>query len=283
MIYRSLMFTPGTQKEKLVKSVNSVADTIIWDLEDAVHLNDKEKAQAIIGQALDELEEKPAKPIFLRVNQFGTEWFEKDLILARHSNVTGVMLPKAENGQQLKDTWKLMGETGEIIVLIETAVGLKNLEEILDNTHVTGVAFGAIDFAVDLDLTLTEPGLEALYARSRIVMYAKAAGISGIYDTVFPDVHNLESLKKRANSARLLGFTGQLAIHPKQINTLHEVFSPSKADIEWSQKILHHAENEAKGSGVFMLDGKMVDRPVIEKAKQIHTAARRYHLVVDGQ
>lgn len=280
MIYRSLMFTPGTQKEKMIKSINSKADALIWDLEDAVHIDEKTHAQAVINEALGELEEKPKKPIFLRINQYDTVWYNDDAKLARHENVTGVILPKAETAEQVADTWTLMGESGEIIVLIETAVGLKNLEEIFENPNVTGVAFGAIDFAVDLDLTLTETGLEALYARSRIVTYAKAAGITGIYDTVFPDVHNSESLKKRAALTRAIGFNGQLAIHPIQISTIHEVYSPSQSAIDWAAKVLHLAENEEKGAGVFMLDGKMIDRPVIEKAKQIYNSARRYQMIL---
>lgn len=267
MIYRSLMFTPGTNKERLLKSVSSEADALLWDLEDAVHPDEKAAARAVIQEALDELEDKPAKPIFLRVNQYGTEWYAEDVKLARHENVNGIMLPKAESARQVQETWDGMGANGELIVLVETAVGIVRLEDIFSNPNVSGVAFGAIDYAVDADLTLTEAGLEAIYARSRIVTYAKAAGIDGIYDTVFADIHNTESLQKRAVSARALGFNGQMAVHPKQIETIHEVYSPSREDIDWAVKVLHHAEHEAKGAGVFMLDGKMVDRPIIEKSE----------------
>lgn len=282
MIYRSLMFTPGTNKERLLKSVSSEADALLWDLEDAVHPDEKAAARAVIQEALDELEDKPAKPIFLRVNQYGTEWYTEDVKLARHENVNGIMLPKAESARQVQETWDGMGANGELIVLVETAVGIVRLEDIFSNPNVSGVAFGAIDYAVDADLTLTEAGLEAIYARSRIVTYAKAAGIDGIYDTVFADIHNTESLQKRAVSARTLGFNGQMAVHPKQLETIHEVYSPSREDIDWAVKVLHHAEHEAKGAGVFMLDGKMVDRPIIEKAKQIYQAAERYQLIIGG-
>lgn len=282
MIYRSLMFTPGTNKERLLKSVSSEADALLWDLEDAVHPDEKAAARAVIQEALDELEDKPAKPIFLRVNQYGTEWYAEDVKLARHENVNGIMLPKAESARQVQETWDGMGANGELIVLVETAAGIVRLEDIFSNPNVSGVAFGAIDYAVDADLTLTEAGLEAIYARSRIVTYAKAAGIDGIYDTVFADIHNTESLQKRAVSARALGFNGQMAVHPKQIETIHEVYSPSREDIDWAVKVLHHAEHEAKGAGVFMLDGKMVDRPIIEKAKQIYQAAERYQLIIGG-
>jgi len=276
------MFTPGTNKERLLKSVSSEADALLWDLEDAVHPDEKAAARAVIQEALDELEDKPAKPIFLRVNQYGTEWYAEDVKLARHENVNGIMLPKAESARQVQETWDGMGANGELIVLVETAAGIVRLEDIFSNPNVSGVAFGAIDYAVDADLTLTEAGLEAIYARSRIVTYAKAAGIDGIYDTVFADIHNTESLQKRAVSARALGFNGQMAVHPKQIETIHEVYSPSREDIDWAVKVLHHAEHEAKGAGVFMLDGKMVDRPIIEKAKQIYQAAERYQLIIGG-
>ncbi|MBB5180284.1 citrate lyase beta subunit [Planomicrobium koreense] len=279
MIYRSLLFTPGTKKERLLKSINSGADALLWDLEDAVHPDEKASARNTIAEALDELAEKPATPIFLRINQFGTEWYREDAALAQHKYVTGIMLPKTESAEQAAETWQRMGSEGELIVLIETAVGIVRLEDIFSSPYISGVAFGAIDYAVDLDLTLTEPGLEALYARSRIVTHAKAAGIQGVYDTVFPDVHNAKSLQKRAASVRALGFNGQMAIHPKQLETIHGVYSPSQEQIDWAVKVLWHADNEAKGAGVFMLDGKMVDRPVIEKAKQIYAAAERYGLV----
>ena len=282
MIYRSLMFTPGTKRERLLKSVSSEADALLWDLEDAVHPDEKAAARETIREALDELEDKPSKPIFLRVNQYGTEWYKDDVELARHENVTGIMLPKVESAQQVAETWKGMGESGELIVLVETAVGIVRLEDIFSDPNVTGVAFGAIDYAVDVDLTLTEAGMEAIYARSSIVTYAKAAGIPGIYDTVFPDVHNDDSLRKRAASARALGFNGQMAIHPKQLGIMHDIYSPSREDIDWAVKVLHHAEHEAKGAGVFMFEGKMVDRPVIAKAKQIYSAAERYQLIIGG-
>ena len=279
MIYRSLMFTPGTQKDKLLKSISSDADALIWDLEDAVHPNEKDRARITIHEALEELQEKTNKPIFLRVNPYESDWFRDDVVLARHPNITGVILPKTETQSQVRDTWDLMNQKGELIVLIETASGLKNLDDIFKDKNITGVALGAIDFAVDLDLTLTDSGIELVYARSRIVTYAKAANISGIYDTVFPDINNLESLKSRALLTRSLGFNGQLAIHPKQLEIIHEVYSPSLSEIEWSKKVLHYAENEAKGSGVFTLEGKMIDRPVIERAKQIYDAALRYQVI----
>ncbi len=281
-MYRSLLFTPGTKKERLVKSIDSGADALLWDLEDAVHPDEKNQARTIIEEALAELDAKPVKPIFLRVNQFDTQWYSEDVRLARHEFITGIMLPKTESLEQVAETWQGMGSQGELIVLIETALGIIRLEDIFSNPHISGVAFGAIDYAVDMDVVLTEAGHEALYARSRIVTYAKAARISGVYDTVFPDVHNSESLQKRADSARLLGFNGQMAIHPKQLETIHKAYSPSREQIDWAEKVLHHVNFEAKGIGVFMLDGKMVDRPIIEKAKQIYATAEQYGLVING-
>jgi len=276
MQYRSLLFTPGTQKEKLLKSLNSHADALIWDLEDAVHPDEKIAAQATITEVFEELEGKPiAKPIFLRVNAFETPWYEEDVKLARCEGVAGILLPKTESKQQVGKSWELMGNRGAIITLIETACGILHLEEIAKAPAITGIALGAIDLAVDLDLTLTDSGWELAFARSKIVTVAKAFGIRGIYDSVFADIENESSLRKRASVARQFGFNGQMAIHPKQLSVIHEVYSPSEADIVWAKRVLDAVDQEAKGQGVFTLDGKMVDRPVIERAKQIYAAAQR--------
>ncbi|RSK55150.1 HpcH/HpaI aldolase/citrate lyase family protein [Bacillus canaveralius] len=278
MKYRSFLFTPGTQKEKLIKSLSSDADALIWDLEDAVHPVEKAVAQTILKEVLEELEEN-VKPIFLRVNSFDSPWFADDVKLARYKAVRGVLLPKTENAVQVEETWNLTNNEGELITLIETAKGLRDLENILINKHITGVALGAIDLAVDLDLTLTDSGLELIYAKSRIVTLARAAGISGIFDSVFADISNPESLKRRATQARMLGFNGQMAVHPKQIEILHEAYSPTQSEIEWSKRVLKVVEEEAAETGVFTLDGKMIDRPVIERAKQIYTVARQFMLI----
>ncbi|MBP1153747.1 MULTISPECIES: CoA ester lyase [unclassified Paenibacillus] len=278
MLYRTLMFTPGNRPDRLFKSLQSTADALIWDVEDAVHPDEKAAARTVIRDVLDSMDKAPPKPIFIRVNQVGTPWFEDDARLAGHPLVRGMLLPKTESAAQVEQAWKLMDRKGELIVLIETAVGVRDLEGILESPLITGVALGAVDLAVDLNLTLTDSGLELLYFKSRIVTLARAAGIQGIYDSVFPDFNNSDSLRIRAGLTKTTGFTGQMCVHPVQIPVITEVYTPAAQEIDWAKRVIHALENEAKGLGVFTVDGKMVDRPVIERAKQVHQAALRWNL-----
>jgi citrate lyase beta subunit len=278
LLYRSLMFTPGTHAERLLKSLNSEADALIWDIEDAVHPDDKPAAREVIQEVLEKMEGTPAKPIFIRINQIGTPWFEDDARLAGHPHVRGIVLPKTEKAADVEQALKLMGRNGELIALIETAVGIRDLQDILESPYITGVALGAVDLAVDLNLELTDSGAELLYAKSRIVTLARAAGVQGIFDSVFPDFQNSESLRTRACMTKTTGFNGQMCIHPVQIPIIHEVYTPNPLDVDWAKRVINALKNEAKGLGVFTVDGKMVDRPVIERAKQIHEAAKRWKL-----
>ena len=274
MHYRSLLFTPGTAREQLHKSLTTGADALIWDLEDAVHTSEKDRARSVIRDVLDSLDDSYGRPIFLRVNAAGTRWFEADAELAVHRAVRGVVLPKAEEAEHAQAARSLSGEA-EVIAIVETARGLRDLERVLG--HVSGVALGALDLAVELGLTLTESGLELLYARSRIVTLARAAGVNGIYDSAFPDLRDASGLRRRAESAKSLGFTGQLAVHPAQVEVIHDVYTPSPQEVEWATRVLRAAESAERGGlGVFMMEGRMVDRPVMEQARQIYEAARRY-------
>jgi citrate lyase beta subunit len=141
------------------------------------------------------------------------------------------------------------------------------------------VALGALDLALDLGLTLTESGLELLYSRSRIATLARAANVEGIYDSVFPDLENTSALRRQAESVKNMGFTGQLAIHPSQLEIINAVYSPSQQEIEWATRVLQAADSSERNvQGVFMLDGQMIDRPVIEQARRLYEVARRFEL-----
>jgi citrate lyase beta subunit len=276
--YRSLLFTPGTAREKLHKSLETTADALIWDLEDAVHPSEKDKARSTVRDVLDSFDKPHRRPIFLRVNAVGTPWFEADTKLATHRAVRGVVLPKAEDAEHIEAARALANEA-EIIAIIETARGLRNLEHTLESGHVSGVALGALDLAVDLGLTLTESGLELLYSRSRIATLARAASVEGIYDSVFPDLESTSTLRRQAESVKNLGFTGQLAIHPSQLEIIHTVYSPSQQEIEWATRVLQAADSSERNVlGVFILDGQMIDRPVMEQARRVYEVARRFEL-----
>lgn len=262
----------------MYKSFEAGADALIWDLEDAVHQSEKDSARLVIRDVLDSLGGSYGPPVYLRVNAVGSPWFEADTKLAAHRAVRGVVLPKAEEIEHVEAVRALAGEV-ETIIIMETARGLRNLESVLTARHVSGVALGALDLAVDLGLTLTESGMELLYARSRIATLARAAGIKDIYDSVFPDLEDMSGLRARAENVKAMGFTGQLAIHPNQIEVIHDAYGPSEQEIEWATRVLRAAGSvERSGQGVFTLDGRMIDRPVVEQARQIHEMARRFEL-----
>lgn len=278
MRYRSLLFTPGTAGEQLLKSLETDADALIWDLEDAVHPSDKDEARSTVQGVLDSFDKPHGRPVFLRVNAVGTPWFESDTKLAAHRAVNGVVLPKVEEAEHIAAV-RALAEEVETIAIIETARGLRNMEHTLESGHVAGVALGALDLAVDLGLTLTESGLELLYARSHIATLARAANAEGIYDSVFPDLENTSTLRRQAESVKNMGFTGQLAIHPSQLEIIHAVYSPSRQEIESATRVLRAADSsERSRPGVFMLDGRMIDRPVVEQARRVYEVARRFGL-----
>jgi citrate lyase beta subunit len=279
MFYRSLLFTPGNHDYKMLKSLDSNADALIWDLEDAVHPDEKQAARETILRVLNQLSSMPSKPVYIRVNAETTPWFEEDVKLATHEYIRGIMLPKAETAYQVNTAWRILDGKKDIIIIAETAVGIRDLDDVLKSGHVSGVALGAIDLAVDQNLTLTETGLELVYARSRIVNLSVARGIRNIYDSVYPEIHDAEGLRNRAVIAKNSGFCGQLVIHPKQIDTVHEVYSPTPAEIEWAKRVIQAINQESKGMGVFTLDGKMIDKPVIDKAKQIYQMAQNFGMV----
>ena len=278
MHFRSLLFTPGTAREQLHRSLETRADALIWDLEDSVHPGEKDRARSTVRDVLDSFDKPLGRPIFLRVNAVGTPWFEADAKLATHRAVRGLVLPKAEGAEHIEAAMAL-DNGAEIIAIIETARGLRNLEHALEPGHVSGVALGALDLALDLGLTLTESGLELLYSRSRIATLARAANVEGIYDSVFPDLENTSAQRRQAESVKNMGFTGQLAIHPSQLEIINAVYSPSQQEIEWATRVLQAAaSSERNVQGVFMLDGQMIDRPVMEQARRLYEVARRFEL-----
>jgi citrate lyase subunit beta/citryl-CoA lyase len=197
------------------------------------------------------------------------------------------LLPKARRDDivLLKDIMtqiaskKRLKKPVKIIALVELASSLLEVESIVAIDGVEGVLFGAEDFASDMEIKRTEAGEEIFYPRARIACACKAYGIEAI-DTPYTDVLNDEGLIQDALKAQGLGMTGKAAIHPRQIEAIHSVFSPSKDQILWARKVLH-ALKEAKDKelGVFSLDGKMIDKPIISRAKTIIHKAQVYGLV----
>ncbi len=279
---RTALFVPGNRPDRVDKAVRSGADAVIIDLEDAVPVSLKSETRPKVRQKVTEHRDQR---IFVRVNALGTEFFQGDLEGVIAAGLDGVVAPKVESAAQIREFHEclLVAEQkqgippGEIVLipLIESAAGVEHVYEIVSEKAVRGrlftVAFGALDYTLDLGIEMTKDGHELLFPRSRIAIACRAAGIEPPLDTPFMiDLRDIEALKADAGRAKALGFQGKLCIHPNQIEPCHAVFSPSEEEIRQAQRIVTAFEEaEAKGTAAIQLDGKFIDYPAVERSRRI--------------
>ena len=281
-MFRSLMFAPGSRPELLAKAQTSHADALIFDLEDSVAANAKDAARRNVAQAL---EAGLQKPIYLRVNNPRAGDFDRDLDVLRQApslrNVMGILLPKADDAQDvlnacgplsaLETAAKLPAGTLGLVPLIETCMGLRNTFDICRAApSVVGVCLASAeegDFMADLGGRWTPGAAALLYARSKTVVDARAAGLQWIIDGAFMNLQDNEALRAESQLARDLGFVAKTAIHPSQLDVLHQVFAPSEAEVEYARGLLSaFREGEARGVGAVKFRGMMVDRANVRLA-----------------
>ncbi|WP_257351130.1 HpcH/HpaI aldolase/citrate lyase family protein [Pseudalkalibacillus decolorationis] len=277
-VCRSYLFVPAKEMSIIKKAVMSNADSVIIDLEDSVAFDQKDTARGLVKQALQELNER--KQIYVRINNFTTPFWEKDLACSVINGASGVIVPKTENKEQITYICEKVRELIQaknrtipfkVIPLIETAKGVQFAYEIAGaDPLISKLAFGSIDYSLDIGCELTSGRGELLYALSRIVVASRAADISGPIDAVFPELGNSKELELEAIQGKKLGFKGKLTIHPQQIEIVNKVFSPKEKEIEDSREIVKKFEEaERQGSASISVNGKLVDYPVYKKAKEI--------------
>jgi citrate lyase subunit beta/citryl-CoA lyase len=254
-VARALLFVPGDRPERFDKACASGADAVIVDLEDAVAPDAKPRARDAIARWLT-----AERRIWLRLNARSTPWFEDDLALARHPGVAGIVLPKVEAADDLR---QLMGM--RTIALIESARGIANVDAIASSAGVERLAFGSIDFAHDLAIPGEREAL--LFFRSRLVLASRLAGLAAPIDGVTVAIDDVAALRADTQHARSLGFGGKLCIHPKQVDIVREVFAPTAAEVAWAERVV--AVADAAGGAAVAVDGAMVDRPVLLRARTI--------------
>lgn len=243
---------------------------MIVDLEDAVLPEAKEAARLLTVRVLEETETSLVRTV--RINGTGTPWWEDDLEAVGRLGLDGIMLPKAT-----PEAVEALGSSGPpLIPLIETAQGLRLTFEVAAESRVIALALGGADLAVALRLAPRSDGQELLYARSKIVADSAAAGIRPPFDVVHFDLHDQASLEAEATYARSLGFGGKLCVHPDQVDIVNRVFAPTEAELAWAGAIIEAYETgEREGRGAVTLDGTLVDRPIVERARQIIAGVRR--------
>ncbi|WP_019415697.1 CoA ester lyase [Paenisporosarcina sp. TG20] len=276
MSRRSYLFVPGTEQSIIKKAIYSEADYVIIDLEDAVAFSEKDNARETVREALKSFSSE--KNIIIRINDPATPFWELDLICAITYGAKGVMVPKSESEKGIRQVCdkarQFLTESQkdfEIIPLIESAKGVQFAYLVASaDDMISRLAFGSIDFSLDIDCELTPGGTELLFARSQIVIASKAAGIGPPIDTVYPNLDNDKGLENETKIAKQLGYKGKLILHPKQIQTVHKVFSFSEKEINMAKEIVKAFEvAEKNGVASITVNSQLVDYPVYKKAKNI--------------
>ena len=263
---RSYLFVPGNRPDRFAKAFAAGADAVIIDLEDAVPPAQKVEARKATANWLS-----AGKATLVRINGADSEWFQDDLELCMLPALAGVVLPKAERLADLAQLREKLTAAAPILPLVETAQGYWNAPSLARARSVQRLIFGEIDFQLDLGIGSGDE--ELLSFRSHIVLISRVAGIQAPVAGINADLDDLEKLRADTLRSRRLGFGGKLLIHPKQIPVVHACFQPTAEELDWAKRLLEAAA-ESGGAAVAM-NGELVDRPIIRKARRILRDAER--------
>ena len=280
---RTMLFMPGNNPSMLQSAGILGADSVILDLEDAVSITEKDSARILVRNAIKNINFYDTE-VVVRINPLSSGFGIKDIEEVARVKPDALMVAKATEedistvcGMLEKIEEEEGFEKGSIKLfpLIETAYGIENISSIIASSYrVIGVLLGAEDLTADLGIKRTREGEEIFYARNKVASVCRAYKISAI-DTPFADMDDIEGFKKDIGKAKSLGLTGKAAINPRQIDTIHEIFAPSLEEIDYAKRVMKATEEAKKeGIGVFSLDGKMVDAPIIARAEDILKNAR---------
>jgi len=257
---RSYLFVPGNRPERFLKALQSGADAVIIDLEDAVPTQLKIEARATVAAWLS-----AEHPVYVRVNAHGTEWHDDDVRSVAREGLRGLVLPKAQDPRRVAELAAALPNSASLLPIVENAQGLWNALEIARCPRVERLAFGHLDF--QRDLGIDGENEELLYARSHLVLMSRLAGVAPPLDGITAALDDTEKLRQDVERARRLGFGGKLCIHPRQIEWVNRGFLPSEKDIEWARRVV--AAAEAAGGGAVRMGAEMVDAPVVARAQHI--------------
>ncbi|MDU4891175.1 MAG: aldolase/citrate lyase family protein [Clostridium sp.] len=285
---RTMLFMPGNNPAMVQDAAILGSDSIILDLEDAVSLTEKDSARILVREAIKTVDYSEVE-VVVRINPLTTEFATEDIDVISRVKPDALMIPKAteEELQEVSRRLDLIeAEEGfenksiKLIPIVETAYGVENVYNIIKaSDRVTAVLLGAEDLTSDLGIKRTKEGNEILFARNRVAVACRAMRVDSI-DTPFTDTNDFEGLKKDIILAKSLGMTGKASINPRQIDTIHGIYAPTEAEIIHAQRVLDAMEQaEAEGKGVFSLDGKMVDAPIINRAKTTVALSRQLGLI----
>ena len=254
MIPRSYLFVPGNRPDRFLKACNSGADAVIVDLEDAVPPAERIAARAAVAAWLS-----PQHPVLIRINGATTEWFVDDAALSGRPGVAGIVLPKAENVEDIQSI------AGPVLPIVETARGFWNAHALALTPNAKRLMFGSLDF--QLDLGISGEGEELLYFRSHLVLVSRLANLPPPVDGITTSFDSADLIRADTLRALRLGFGGKLCIHPRQIAVVNECFGPTPEEVAWANRVI--AAGASAGGAAVSLNGEMIDRPVVAQAEAI--------------
>ena len=289
---RTMMFVPGANAAMLRDAPLYGADSIMFDLEDAVSLKEKDAARTLVHFALKTFDYSSVETV-VRINGLdagGTEDV-KAMVLA---GVDVIRLPKTETAQDILDVEAVITQveeandipvgTTKMMAAIESAIGVLNAPAIAtSSSRLIGIALGAEDYVTNLKTRRYPDGQELFFARSMILHAARAAGIAAI-DTVYSNVDNTEGFEAEVRLIKQLGFDGKSVINPRQIPLVNAIYAPTEKEIQNAKEVIWGIqEAEAKGSGVISVNGKMVDKPIVERAQRVIALAKAAKLITEEE
>ena len=275
---RSMLFLPGNNPNMLINGNCLGSDAIIFDLEDAVAPAEKDAARILVRNTMRYMDFRGCE-IIVRINSIDTPFWRADLDEIMPWKPSLILLPKTGSASdaleadaymtELEEKLGLEKNTVGLMPLIETAMGVENAFSIASSTkRVKALFLGAEDLTADLQCKRTKEGREIEYARTRLVVAARAAGVD-VYDTPFTDVNDDEGIWADANLAKALGFNGKASISPRHVEVINSVFSPTEREIEYAYEVMDAIETaKRQGKGAIALHGKMIDAPIVARAQR---------------
>ena len=268
-VRRSFIFTPGLKPEMFPKAISSGVDMVCIELEDGIAIKDKDEARKNTFKALETLEVKSGVELVVRVNCQRTKFGLMDLeaVVSSKTNVKAIMLPKVKTPDEITFIDDMLTDCGlntDLHVIMETNEALESIYDIAHaSKRIVALYFGGVDMAAELRVPNEYKNL--IYARSRLVHAGASVGVD-VIDVPYLDLEDMDGMKKEAELVRDLGFTGKGSIHPKQINMLNEIFTPSKEEIIKAKRIVDQF-NESD-TGLVVIDGKLIEKPVLREMQR---------------
>lgn len=272
-----MLFLPGNNPNMLINAASLMADAVIFDLEDAVSPAEKDAARILVRNTMKYTDLSVCE-VIVRINSVDTPYWKDDINAILPQKPSLILLPKTATARDVRIVSDYMSEvelregmeigTVGIMPLIETALGVENAFSIASEERVRALFLGGEDLTADLQCKRTKEGKEIEYARTRLVVAARAAGVD-VYDTPFTDVNDDEGIVTDTAFAKSLGFSGKASISPRHIEVINEIFSPTASEIDYAYEVIDAIQlAKAQGKGAISLRGKMIDAPIVARAER---------------